>query len=328
MHPFSYVRADDERAAIGEATAMPEATFVAGGSTLLDLMKLNVMQPERLIDINALPLTKIETSADGSVRIGAMVRNSDMAYDETIRTHYPLLSEAVLQGASAQIRNAATLGGNLMQRTRCYYFRDTAMPCNKREPGSGCPAIEGINRIHAVLGVSSKCIAAHPSDMCVALTALDAVVHVQGPRGERKIPISEFHLLPGDHPEKETALEHGELITAVTLPALPFATRSTYLKVRDRASYAFALVSVAAALDVQQGIVRSARLALGGVGTKPWRAEEAERALQGKRAGAAAYHAAAEIALHGARVHKHNAFKVELAKRAIVRALTTVEAMA
>lgn len=328
MHPFSYVRANDERAAIGEVAATPDATFVAGGSTLIDLMKLNVMRPTRLIDINALPLTRIETLADGSVRIGAMVRNSDMAYDETIRKRYPLLSEALLSGASAQLRNVATLGGNIMQRTRCFYFRDTAMPCNKREPGSGCAAMEGINRIHAVLGTSSKCIAAHPSDMCVALTALDAVVHVQGPNGERTIPFPDFHLLPADQPDRETALEHGELITAVTLPPMPFAARSHYLKVRDRASYAFALVSVATALDVQQGTIHNARLALGGVGTKPWRAAEAEKALQGKRAGEAAYHAAAEIALRGAKTHKGNAFKVELAKRSIVRALTTVEAMA
>jgi len=328
MHPFSYIRATDERAAIGEVTATPQATFVAGGSTLIDLMKLNVMQPTRLIDINALPLTKIETRADGSVRVGALVRNSDMAYDETIRTRYPLLSEALLSGASAQLRNVATLGGNILQRTRCFYFRDTSMPCNKREPGSGCAAIEGHNRIHAVLGVSSKCIAAHPSDMCVALTALDAVVHVQGPKGERTIPFTDFHLLPAEHPERETALEHGELITAITLPPLPFATRSHYLKVRDRASYAFALVSVAVALDVQQGTIRNARLALGGVGTKPWRAEEAEKAIRGKRAGVSTYHAAAEIALRGAKTQKYNAFKVELAKRSIVRALTTVEAMA
>jgi len=328
MHPFSYIRTTDERAAIGEVAAAPDANFIAGGSTLIDLMKLNVMQPTRLIDINALPLTKIETVADGSVRIGAMVRNSDMAYDETIRTRYPVLSEALLSGASAQLRNVATLGGNIMQRTRCYYFRDTAMPCNKREPGSGCSAMEGINRIHAILGASSRCIASHPSDMCVALIALDAVVHVRGPRGERTIPFADFHVLPGDHPEVETVLEHGELITAVTLPPLPFATRSHYLKVRDRASYAFALVSVAAALDVQQGTIRNARLALGGVGTKPWRAADAERALLGKRAGEAAYRAAAEIALRSAKPHKHNAFKVELAKRSLVRALTTVEAMA
>ncbi len=328
MHPFSYLRVTDAQSAVGEVAAVPDATFVAGGSTLLDLMKLNVMTPARLIDINALPLNKIEALADGSVRIGAMVRNSDMAYDETIRSRYPLLSEALLSGASAQLRNVATLGGNIMQRTRCFYFRDTAMPCNKREPGSGCAAMEGINRIHAVLGTSSKCIAAHPSDMCVALTALDAVVHVQGPKGERTIPFSDFHLLPADHPEHETALEHGELITAVTLAALPFGARSHYLKVRDRASYAFALVSVATALDVQQGMIRNVRLALGGVGTKPWRAHEAEQALHGKHASEAAYRAAAEIAMRGAKTHKYNAFKVELAKRAIVRALKTVEAMA
>lgn len=328
MHPFSYYRTTDATVAIGEVSASSETTYLAGGSTLLDLMKLDVMRPSRLIDINGLPLDKIETLGDGSVRVGAMVRNSDMAYNETIRTRYPLLSEAILAGASAQLRNVATLGGNIMQRTRCFYFRDTTLPCNKREPGSGCAAIEGINRIHAVLGTSGKCIAAHPSDMCVALTALDAVVHVRSAHGERNIPFGEFHLLPGDHPERETALEHGELITGITLPALPFATRSHYLKLRDRASYAFALVSVATALDVQGGVVRNTRLALGGVGTKPWRAEEAEKALIGKHAGEAAYKAAAEIALHGAKPHRHNAFKVELAKRSIVRALMTAEAKA
>lgn len=328
MQPFSYVQATEERAAINEVSAQPQATFVAGGTTLLDLMKLNVMTPVRLVDMNALPLSKIETLPDGGVRVGAMVRNSDMAYDETIRKNYPMLSEAILQGASAQLRNMATLGGNIMQRTRCYYFRDTATPCNKREPGSGCSALDGLNRIHAILGTSGKCIAAHPSDMCVALTALDAVVRIQGTKGERTVPFADFHLLPGEHPERETVLEHGELITAVDLPSLPFATRSHYLKVRDRASYAFALVSVAVALDIQQGVIRNARLALGGVGTKPWRALEAEKALLGKPVEETTYKAAAAVALRGARTYKHNAFKLELAKRSITRALTTVGAMA
>jgi xanthine dehydrogenase YagS FAD-binding subunit len=327
MHPFSYLRAQEEQNAIREVTANPQATFVAGGTNVIDLMKLNVMQPERLIDINALPLTQIERLADGSVRIGAMVRNSDMAYDETIRTRYPFLSEAILEGASSQLRNMATLGGNILQRTRCYYFRDTTMPCNKREPGSGCSAMDGINRIHAILGTSSKCIASHPSDMCVPLIALDASVHVQGATAERTIPFVDFHLTPGDHPERESLLEHGELITGISIPALPFATRSRYLKVRDRASYAFALVSVAAALEIREGTIHGARLALGGVGTKPWRAQEAEQALIGKPIGEATYKAVAELALRGAKPRKHNAFKVDLAKRSIVRALQMVEAM-
>ena len=239
----------------------------------------------------------------------------------------PWLSSAILQGASAQLRNMASTGGNLMQRTRCYYFRDTAMPCNKREPGTGCSALEGFNRIHAILGTSKACIATHPSDMCVALTALDATVQIKGPNGERTLPFLEFHRLPGDAPQKDTNLNPGELITYVTLPALPFATRSHYLKVRDRASYAFALVSVAAALDMQGGVVRQARLALGGVAHKPWRAEKAEKILVGKPASEAAFRMAADEALRGAHTYKYNAFKVDMAKRAIVHCLTTVSAM-
>ncbi len=328
MRPFSYIRIEDTGAAIHEVAAQPQTTFIAGGSCLLDLMKLDVMTPARLVDINGLPLANIEPLPDGGVRIGAMARNSDMAYDETIRRNYPMLSEAILQGASAQLRNMATLGGNIMQRTRCPYFRDTTTPCNKRDPGSGCSALDGLNRMHAILGTSNHCIAAHPSDMCVALAALDARVNTQGPGGARAIPFRDFHLLPGDHPKRETVLEHGELITSVDVPPLPFATRSHYLKVRDRASYAFALVSVAAALDLDQGTIRNARLALGGVGTKPWRALEAEKALIGRPVGEAAYRAAAEAAVRGAKTYKYNAFKVELAKRAVVRTLTTVGAMA
>lgn len=324
MQPFNYTRAREENDAVQAVSTRPQAAFIAGGTSLLDLMKLDVIKPEHLVDINPLTLTRIETLPDGGLRIGAMVRNSDMAYDATVRSNYPLLSEALLSGASAQLRNMATLGGNILQRTRCQYFRDTTLPCNKREPGAGCSAIDGFNRIHAVLGVSSHCIAAHPSDMCVALAALDAVIHTHGPRGERNIPFTEFHLLPGDHPERENVLEHGELITAVTLPPLPFAKRSRYLKLRDRASYAFALVSVAAALDLKGKTIRNARLALGGVGTKPWRARDAEHALIGKPASIATYREAAAIALHGARPEKDNAFKVELAKRAIVRTFTAL----
>lgn len=319
MHPFSYVRAADVTNALTAHDG--EASYIAGGTSLLDLMKLDVMTPSRLIDITQLPLNKIETLPDGGVRIGAMVRNSDLAYNETIQGRYPVLSQALLAGASPQLRNMATVGGNLMQRTRCYYFRDTAMPCNKREPGSGCSALDGFNRIHAIFGTSKECIATHPSDMCVALAALDAVIHTQGPQGERSIPIADFHRLPGNSPQVDTELKSGELITAVTLPASPFAQRSHYVKVRDRASYAFALVSVAAALDVQGGAIHSCRLAFGGVAHKPWRSLDAEKALAGKPANEKSYEEAARAALHGAHPYKFNAFKVELLKRTIVRAL-------
>jgi xanthine dehydrogenase YagS FAD-binding subunit len=322
MIPFNYTRAEDEQQALTAHNA--QAEYLAGGTALIDLMKLHVQNPTLLIDINHVPLSQIETLPGGGVRIGAMVRNSDLAYDETIRKNYPLLSEALLSGASPQLRNMATTGGNLLQRTRCYYFRDTATPCNKREPGTGCSAIEGYNRIHAILGASRKCIATHPSDMAVAMVALDATVHMRGPKGERSVPLVDFHRLPGDTPQIETVLEPGELITAVELPANPFAARSVYVKVRDRASYAFALVSVAAALEVQDGVIRSCRLAFGGVAHKPWRAFEAERALAGKPAVEKSYLAAATAATHGAQTHKYNAFKVELLHRTIVRALTMV----
>lgn len=327
MHPFSYAKATDEKSAVAAVVPSSQAAFFAGGTSLVDLMKLGVEKPDQLVDINSLPLAKIEAQGDG-VRIGAMVRNSDLARDRTISSRYPVLSQALLSGASPQLRNMATVGGNLMQRTRCYYFRDTATPCNKREPGSGCPAIDGYNRIHAILGGSKNCIATHPSDMCVALVALDAIVQTRSPKGERSIPIADFHLLPGDHPERETVLEHGELIVAVDLPASPFAARSHYLKVRDRASYAFALASVAAALDIQDGVIRAARIALGGVGTKPWRAYDAEKALVGKSPSEATYKAAADAALQGAEPHKYNGFKVELTKRTVIRALATVGGMA
>ncbi len=327
MQPFSYKKAGQAENAVALVTPDAEASYLAGGTSLIDLMKLNVQTPKELIDINPLPLTKIEMQGNG-VRIGAMASNSDVAYNAIIQERYPVLSEALLSGASPQLRNMATVGGNLLQRTRCYYFRDTAFPCNKRVPGSGCPAIEGYNRIHAILGGSDRCIATHPSDMAVAMVALDAVVQTRGPNGERSIPLIDFHLVPGDTPEKETVLQHGELIVAVDLPASPFAKRSHYLKVRDRASYAFAMSSVAAALDIQNGIIRAARLAMGGVGTKPWRALEAEKALVNKPANQASFQAAANLAVAGAKPQKYNAFKVELTKRTIVRALATVGEMA
>src|SRR5205814_51711 len=307
MDPFKYVTATDVHRASDAANAIG-ARYLAGGTTLVDLMKLHVERPAVLVDINAMPLTQIEELPDGGVRVGAMARNSDMAHHSLIRTRYPFLSEAVLAGASAQVRNMATTGGNLLQRTRCYYFRDTAAACNKRQPGSGCGALDGYNRIHAVLGTSDHCIATHPSDMCVALAALDAIVRLNGPRGERTIPVTEFHVLPGDHPERESVIDPGELITAVDIPPLPFAGRSLYVKVRDRASYAFALASAAVALDVDGGIVRDARIALGGIGTKPWRARDAEHLLVGRPPDLASFRSAADAALAGAIPRRHNAF--------------------
>jgi xanthine dehydrogenase YagS FAD-binding subunit len=332
MRPFEFTPAASAADAMRVVSADPQARFIAGGTTLVDLMKLNVETPHRLVDINRLDatdasLSQISALPNGGLRIGALVRNSDMAWHDVVKARYPVLAEAVLAGASGQIRNMATTGGNLLQRTRCYYFRDTTMPCNKREPGTGCSALDGHNRMHAVLGTSTHCIATHPSDMAVAMVALDATVHVRGPQGERTIPLVDFHLLPGQHPERETVLRQGELITSVELPPLAFATRSHYRKVRDRASYAFALASAAVVLDASGGRVRDVRVALGGVGTKPWRSREAERALVGKPATPAAFRAAAEIALAGAVPHRDNAFKIELAKRTMVRALSTVAAM-
>lgn len=327
MKPFAYTRATEQDTAVNTVSGNQSAKFIGGGTNLLDLMKENVEQPNQLVDINSLPLTKIEVRRDG-VRIGALVRNSDLAYNEIISDRYPLLSQALLAGASPQLRNMATVGGNLMQRTRCYYFYDTAMPCNKREPGSGCAAIEGFNRIHAILGASEQCIATHPSDMCVALAALDAVVTVQGAKSDRQIPITQFHRLPGDTPQIDTVLQHGELITAVDLPNLPFAARSHYLKVRDRASYAFALVSVATALDIENGVIRAARVALGGVAHKPWRAVAAEKILVGAKVNQETFRAAAAATVKEAKPQKYNKFKVEMAKRAIVRSLTEVGGMA
>lgn len=333
MHQFEYTLPSDVAGAIRAVSERPDSRFIAGGTTLVDLMKLKVESPGHLVDINRLAgsepeLARITSLPDGGLRLGALVRNSDAAWDTSVRQRFPVLAEALLAGASGQIRNMATTGGNLLQRTRCYYFRDTASACNKREPGSGCSALEGRNRIHAVLGGSEHCIATHPSDMAVALVALDARVRIRGAGGTRAVPLTEFHLLPGDHPERETVLRQGELITAVDVPPLAFGPRSHYLKVRDRASYAFALTSAAVALDLHDGTIHEARIGLGGVATKPWRAREAERALAGKRAGPNVYGLAAEAALRGAVPRRHNGFKVELARRTLLRALTVVGGMA
>ena len=323
MKPFAFTRASNSQTAIQAVVRDQAAKFIAGGTNLVDLMKEDVEQPNHLVDINRLALTRIE-ERNGGLRLGALARNSDTANHRLVRERFPLVSQAILSGASAQLRNAATNGGNLMQRTRCYYFYDVAMPCNKRQPGSGCGALEGFNRMHAILGASPQCIAVHPSDMCVALTALDAVVQVEGPQGSRSIPFAEFHRLPGDTPQLDTNLKHGELITAIDLPAAAsaFSAHSYYLKIRDRASYAFALVSIAAALDIQNGTIRQARLALGGVAHKPWRAPEAEAVLNGAPATQETFRRAAAAALAKAQGYKYNSFKVELGRRGIVRALT------
>lgn len=326
MQPFAYTAVTDTASAT-TLGAERGTRFLAGGTTLVDLMKLEVEQPTRLIDIAGLPLAELTPLADGGLRIGAMVRNADVAHDEVVRSRYPMLSQALLAGASGQLRNMATTGGNLLQRTRCVYFRDTATPCNRREPGSGCSALHGYNRQHAILGTSEQCIATHPSDMAVALVALDASVRLLGPSGERVVALTDFHTLPGDHPERESVLAPGELIMAVDVPALSFARRSLYLKVRDRASFAFALASAAVALEIRDGAIRDARVALGGIGTRPWRSREAERTLVGQPPGGDAYRRAAEAALAGAEPREHNAFKVELAKRTLVRALARVAAL-
>jgi xanthine dehydrogenase YagS FAD-binding subunit len=326
MESFRYIKAQDNQAAI-RAARINEAKFIAGGTNMLDLMKLNIETPKQLVDINKLSLYKIEELQNGGIRIGALVKNSDLAYHPFIIKNYPVLSEALLSGASPQLRNMASVGGNLMQRTRCPYFYSTDFACNKRLPGSGCGAIDGYNRTNAVLGTSDKCIATHPSDMCVAMAALGAIIHVQSPKGIRTIPFSEFHLIPGQTPHIEHAIKQDELITYVELPALSFASKSHYLKVRDRASYEFALASAAVALDIQGGTIKGARIALGGVGTKPWRSLEAEKALIGAPANNETYKKAADAALAEAKPHTDNAFKIELAKRTLVRALTTVGGM-
>ena len=321
MKPYHYEQARDIPGAVAALSEQPNAKYLAGGTNLVDLMKLEIMTPDVLVDVRRLTSDRIEETEDGGVRIGAAVTNSDLAADRTIRSRYPVLSQALLSGASGQLRNLATTGGNLLQRTRCVYFYDTTTPCNKREPGSGCSAIEGHNKDHAILGASEHCVATHPSDMAVAMTALEAFVNVHGPDGERRIPIEDLHRLPGDEPERDTTLEHGELITAVDLPPLDFAYNSKYRKVRERASYAFALVSVAAALDVEDGVVRDVRIALGGVAHKPWRATKAEEALRGEPAGEENFRAAAEIELEDARPLRENAFKVPLARNVITRTL-------
>jgi xanthine dehydrogenase YagS FAD-binding subunit len=327
MKLFEFVRAKDEPAAIAAAaqskTAQQEASarFMAGGTTLLDLMKLNVERPAHVVDINRLPLDKIESLPDGGLKIGATVRNSDLAYHAAVQRDYAVLSQAILSGASAQLRNMATTAGNLLQRTRCVYFRDTSMPCNKREPGSGCSAITGANRTLAILGTSEHCIATNPSDMNVAMTALEATIHVQGVQGRRSIPIAEFYLLPGDAPQRETLLEPGDLITHVTLPPPAAGAKSLYLKLRDRASYEFALASAAVVITIAGGNVTRARIALGGVGTKPWRSPEAEAALAGQPASGANFRKAAEAALRTAKPQSENGFKIELAKRCLAHAL-------
>jgi xanthine dehydrogenase YagS FAD-binding subunit len=324
MRPFSYARAADADAAIAAVRERADGAFLAGGTTEVDLVRQNVLRPGLLVDINDLPLAGIEDLPGGGLRIGALARMSDVARAPGVRERFPVISQALLLGASAQLRNMASMGGNLCQRVRCSYFRDPASPCNKRDPGSGCAALDGFNRGHAVLGTSDKCIATHPSDVAVALVALDAVVRTRGPAGERAIGIDDFFLLPGDTPEREHPLEHGELITAIEVPATPVARRSVYLKFRDRESYEFALASVAAAVRIEDGAVAEVRLALGGVGTKPWRARRAEASLLGQPATDASFAEAARRELATAAPRPLNAFKVELARRAIVRALTTL----
>jgi xanthine dehydrogenase YagS FAD-binding subunit len=332
MHTFEFIRPSDPAAAIAAGAQSKTAQqgadvrFMGGGTTLIDLMKLNVETPNRVLDINRLPFDKIEPMADGGLKIGSTVRNSDLAYHAKVQRDYSVLSQALLQGASAQIRNMATVAGNLLQRTRCVYFRDTAMPCNKREPGTGCPAITGHNRTLAILGASDDCIATNPSDMCVAMAALEATVHIQGPKGTRSIAFGDFHLLPGNTPQRETVLEPGDLITHVTLPPPINGSKHLYLKLRDRASYEFALSSTAVVLTVASGNITRARVALGGVGTKPWRSPEAEAALTGKPANDATLRQAAEAALQNAKPQTENRFKIELAKRCLIHALRTAAA--
>ncbi|SNC60946.1 xanthine dehydrogenase YagS FAD-binding subunit [Hymenobacter gelipurpurascens] len=321
MNPFTYSHATAVEDAVRDNTSHEGAAYIGGGTNLLDLMKENVARPTHLVGLNKLPLTAIENNPEGGLRLGALATNADTAWNEEVKKRYPLLSQAILAGASPQLRNMATDGGNLMQRTRCYYFYDLATPCNKREPGSGCSAIGGYNRIHAILGASEQCIATHPSDMCVALAALAATVRVSGPSGERTIAFEDFHRLPGDQPEKDNTLEPGELITGLDLPAKGFEKNFTYLKLRDRTSYAFAVISVAAALELDGNTITDARLALGGVAHKPWRDQEAENLLKGQPATAETFRRAAAKVVEGAVGHEHNTFKIELAKRAIVRAL-------
>jgi xanthine dehydrogenase YagS FAD-binding subunit len=322
MINFQYTRAADVADAVRQMAASPAAKFIAGGTNLVDLMKMDVERPTKLIDVSKLPLNKVEETAGGGLRIGALVPNSDLAYHPLVERRYPVLSSALLAGASQQLRNMASVGGNLLQRTRCTYFYDIATPCNKREPRTGCGAIGGHNRMNAILGTSEACIAVHPSDMCVALAMLEATVHVTGPRGERTIALLDFHRLPGDTPQRDTNVEAGELITAIELPPRGFSTNYTYLKIRDRLSYAFALVSIAVGLELDGATIKEGRFALGGVAHKPWRNPQAEAALRGKAVGEATFMQAADLVLCDAKGFGHNTFKIDLARRAIVRALS------
>lgn len=334
MQPFELVTVTTVPEAIKAQAASPTAQqgapvrFIAGGTNLVDYMKLNVEMPRQLVDINGLPLDKIELLPDGSLKIGALARNSDVAHDERVKQSFPVLSQALLSGASAQLRNMASTGGNILQKTRCVYYRDTAYACNKRQPGTGCSALGGHNRMLAILGTSDKCIASNPSDQNVALAALEATIHVAGQKGSRSIPLAKFFLLPENTPERETVLEPGDLITHVTVPSVPRGATSLYLKLRDRASYEFALASAAIVIVQHGGRIEFVRIALGGVGTVPWRSLEAEKALQGKAATAGNFRAAAEAALHGARPQSQNGFKVELVKRCLTHALTQAAAQA
>ncbi|WP_017559488.1 FAD binding domain-containing protein [Nocardiopsis baichengensis] len=328
MRPFSYTRVSDPATAVEEVASDPDSAFLAGGTTEVDLIRIGVARPRRVVDINALPISRIEEAPDGGVRLGGLARMSDVAAHPVVRERYPVLTRALESGASPQLRNMATMGGNMMQRVRCSYFRDGDAACNKRAPGSGCAAIGGVNRGHAVLGTSEHCIAVHPSDAAVALTALEAVVRLRGPDGERSVPVGDFFLPPGDTPEREHPVEHGELITAIDVPPVPAARTSVYLKVRDRESYEFALASAAVVLRVQDGAVAEARIGLGGVATTPWRAHRAEEALAGAPAEGASYELAAVREMREAVPRSMNAYKIELAERTMVRALRTAAARA
>jgi len=319
MNDFEYVNRGHMAEKIAEVSANPAAKYVAGGTNLIDLLKYNLLTVDELIDINSLKHEAVTELENGGVLLNAFATNADTAYHPLIEKNYPLVSKAILAGASAQIRNMATNGGNLLQRTRCYYFYDATAPCNKRMPGSGCGAITGYNRIHAILGASEHCIAVFPSDMCVALAALAAIVHIEGTSGKRSLPFADFHRLPGDKPQIDNHLQHGELITGIELPAQGYAENYSYLKLRDRSSYAFALVSVATGIELRTGLIASIRIALGGVAHQPWRVSEAEDFLIGKSPTAENFRAAAEMIISGAVAYPHNAFKIELAKRAIVR---------
>ncbi|EOR95832.1 Periplasmic aromatic aldehyde oxidoreductase, FAD binding subunit YagS [Arcticibacter svalbardensis MN12-7] len=326
MNQFQYVRPAETSGAIKSVALDANAHFLAGGTNLVDLMKMGIVTPERLVDINNLPLKKIE-NIQGHLRIGALVTNTQVAENKFVKENFPLLSMAINAGASPQLRNMATTGGNLLQRTRCPYFFDTTMPCNKRVPGSGCGALEGYNRMHAIFGASDKCIAVNPSDMNVALTALNAFVHVSGPKAARTIPFADFHRLPGDHPEQDTTLQKNELITSIDIPTAPFSKNVHYLKVRDRSSYAFALVSAAVALHIENNTIKDVRLAMGGVAHKPWRLTATETFLKGKTVSEDTFKQAAQIAMEGAKAYEHNKFKLKLAPNTLIQALKTASGL-